>query len=77
MDGTLLGTDSSSPYGYSWNSYGVANGSHTLTARATDGYGNVGLRAAGRYRLSPALVLGASGFALRGESELMPDDRWM
>ena len=34
-----------------------------------DGYGNVGLRAAGRYRLSPSWVVGASGFALRGESE--------
>lgn len=34
-----------------------------------DGYSNVGLRAAGRYRLSPLLLLGASGFALRGKSE--------
>jgi len=34
-----------------------------------DGYANVGLRASGRYRLSPALLLGASGFALRGKSE--------
>jgi vitamin B12 transporter len=34
-----------------------------------DGYRNIGLRAAGRYRLSPGLLLGASGFALRGKSE--------
>ena len=34
-----------------------------------DGYVNVGLRAAGRYRLSSAIAVGASGFALRGESE--------
>jgi vitamin B12 transporter len=34
-----------------------------------DGYSNLGLRAAGRYRLSPALVVGGSGFALRGKSE--------
>lgn len=34
-----------------------------------DGYANVGLRAAARYRLSKALLLGASGFALRGRSE--------
>lgn len=34
-----------------------------------DGYRNLGLRAAGRYRLSPALLLGASGFALRGKSQ--------
>jgi vitamin B12 transporter len=34
-----------------------------------DGYSNLGLRAAGRYRVSPALLLGASGFALKGKSE--------
>ena len=34
-----------------------------------DGYSNVGLRASGRYRLSPLLSVGASGFALRGKSE--------
>lgn len=34
-----------------------------------DGYRNLGLRAAGRYRLSPALLLGASGFTFRGKSE--------
>jgi vitamin B12 transporter len=34
-----------------------------------DGYRNLGLRGAGRYRLSPLLLLGASGFGLRGTSE--------
>jgi len=34
-----------------------------------DGYSNYGLRAAGRYRLSPSVLLGASGFAQRGKSE--------
>ena len=34
-----------------------------------DGYRNLGVRASGRYRLSPGVVVGASGFALRGESE--------
>jgi vitamin B12 transporter len=34
-----------------------------------DGYRNLALRSAGRYRLSPTLLLGASGFALRGKSE--------
>ncbi len=34
-----------------------------------DGYRNVGLRGAGRYRLTPAVLLGGSGFALRGKSE--------
>ena len=34
-----------------------------------DGYNNLGVRFAGRYRLSPALLLGASGFALKAKSE--------
>ncbi|HEU0310898.1 MAG TPA: TonB-dependent receptor [Sphingomicrobium sp.] len=34
-----------------------------------DGYDNLGLRVAGRYRFNPTLLLGASGFALRGNSE--------
>jgi chitinase len=36
---TLLGTDASSPYSYAWNN--VANGTYTLTARATDNLGAV------------------------------------
>jgi vitamin B12 transporter len=34
-----------------------------------DGYRNIGIRGAGRYRLTPALLIGASGFAFRGKSE--------
>ena len=34
-----------------------------------DGYRNLGLRGASRYRLTPALLVGASGFAFRGKSE--------
>ena len=34
-----------------------------------DGYRSAGLRASGRYRLSPALLVGASGFGLWGQSE--------
>jgi len=34
-----------------------------------DGYSNIGLRGAGRYRLTPGLLVGASGFAFWGESE--------
>ena len=34
-----------------------------------DGYRNLGLRGAGRYRLSPALLLGGSGFAFAGTSQ--------
>ncbi|HVF37579.1 MAG TPA: TonB-dependent receptor [Sphingomicrobium sp.] len=34
-----------------------------------DGYKNIGLRGAARYRINPGLMVGASGFALRGRSE--------
>ncbi len=34
-----------------------------------DGYKNFGLRGAGRYRLTPGLLVGGSGFALWGNSE--------
>ena len=34
-----------------------------------DGYRNIGMRASGRYRLSPGMLIGASGFALWGKSE--------
>ena len=40
VDGSSVGTDSSSPYSMSWSSLSVANGSHTVTARATDVAGN-------------------------------------
>ena len=40
VDGSAIGTDSSAPYAASWNTGTVANGTHTLTARATDGAGN-------------------------------------
>ncbi len=42
VDGANLGAeDSASPYSVSWNTTGVANGSHTLLARARDAAGNV------------------------------------
>ncbi|MEO6114319.1 MAG: TonB-dependent receptor [Sphingomicrobium sp.] len=34
-----------------------------------DGYRNIGLRGSGRYRLSPTLLVGASGFAFAGTSQ--------
>ncbi len=39
-DGNSIGTDASEPFSISWNSTGVGNGSHSLTARATDDAGN-------------------------------------
>ena len=41
LDGVNLGTeDTTSPYSLSWNTLGVSNGPHTLTAVARDGAGN-------------------------------------
>lgn len=41
LDGSPLGAeDTSSPYSLAWSSTTVANGSHTLAARARDGSGN-------------------------------------
>ncbi|MCV7071987.1 heparin lyase I family protein [Mycobacterium rufum] len=46
LDNKIIGAqDNSSPYSVSWNSTGVANGSHTLTARATDTSGNTAVSA--------------------------------
>jgi glucose/arabinose dehydrogenase/PKD repeat protein len=39
-DGASLGTDLNPPYVVQWNTTGLANGSHTLTAVARDGGGN-------------------------------------
>lgn len=45
LDGTLLGSDTSAPYAYTWNSAAASNGAHTLLARAFDLAGNVGTSA--------------------------------
>ena len=37
VDGTEVGTDSSSPFAFSWNSETVSNGGHRITARASRG----------------------------------------
>jgi hypothetical protein len=42
VDGVLAATDSSSPYSFSWNTTGVANGSHSLSSKAYDAAGNAG-----------------------------------
>ncbi len=45
-NGTVVATDSASPYSFSWNSTGVANGMASLTAVAYDAAGNAGQSAA-------------------------------
>ncbi|MCY1078279.1 Ig-like domain-containing protein [Archangium lansingense] len=41
VDGALIGTDTSAPYAVSWNTATVADGAHSLTAKAFDIAGNV------------------------------------
>ncbi len=43
VDGLLQSTDTTAPYSTSWDSTTAADGAHSLTARATDSVGNVGL----------------------------------
>ena len=46
VDGTLLGSDTTSPYSVDWDTSGETEGDHTLTAEAEDAAGNVGTSAA-------------------------------
>ena len=40
VDGTSMGTDTSAPYSYQWNTTLMSNGAHSLTAIARDAAGN-------------------------------------
>ena len=40
LDGSLLGESTSSPYSINWDTTQTSNGSHSITARSTDGAGN-------------------------------------
>jgi hypothetical protein len=40
VDGTMVATDTTAPYSVNWNSTTVVNGSHAVTAVATDAAGN-------------------------------------
>ncbi len=42
VDGTTVATVTSAPYSYSWDSTTVANGTHTISAIATDSAGDTG-----------------------------------
>ncbi|WP_375764763.1 Ig-like domain-containing protein [Archangium gephyra] len=78
VDGTLLGTDTSWPYSFAWNSLTVVGGSHTLTARATDSQGNVATSTPVSVLVdnaAPAVALTspASGATLSGVLSLQAD----
>ena len=80
LDGSPLGAeDTTSPYGLTWDSTTVANGSHTLAARARDGSGNAATSAPvtvkvenGGGRPGPGRPVGAADPAARGRDPLGP-----
>ncbi len=45
VDGTYLGYDSTAPYGKSWDSTSIGNGSHVLSAQSVDQAGNLSVQA--------------------------------
>lgn len=58
LDGASLGSeDTSSPYGISWDTTNVANGTHTLSARVRDAAGNQTTSSAVSVTLSNAVVV--------------------
>ncbi|HYH98868.1 Ig-like domain-containing protein, partial [Hyalangium sp.] len=74
-DGMLIGTDTSAPYEVSWNNSGVAEGVHTLTAKAYDNGGRVGTSPAVEVNLDStppeaALASPEQGVLLRGSAVL-------
>ena len=44
VNGNVIGTSNAAPYNFSWNTSGLSNGTHTLTATATDAAGNSKIR---------------------------------
>jgi hypothetical protein len=42
VDGTIVGEDTTAPYAFAWDTTGVADGLHTITAWASDAAGNTG-----------------------------------
>jgi hypothetical protein len=78
LDGQWLGSSTSPPYGFSWNTRTVANGGHTLLARATDSLGNTGTSAEVLVTVdnegpTVALTSPASGALLSGRVSLQAD----
>jgi predicted secreted protein len=76
VDGSLLSSDTTAPYSASWNTTGVANGTHSLTARAFDAANNQKTSAAvsvsvdnGTTTTAPALTLsGVPATIRRGQT---------
>jgi hypothetical protein len=53
---TLLGSDTSSPYSYSWSTTSYTNGAYSISAKAKDAAGNVGTSASVSVTVSNTVV---------------------
>ena len=60
VNNSVVGSDTSSPYSYAWNSLSVANGTYTVTAKATDNAGNSTTSAGQQITVSNSTSGGAS-----------------
>jgi hypothetical protein len=60
VDGTVVGTASSSPYSVMWNSTSVANGSHSVTAKATDSRADTATSSAVNITVQNTMAAGAA-----------------
>jgi len=61
--------DTSAPYEWSWNTTGLANGTHTLVTKAYDAANNVGTSAPVTVtvsNVSPTITLTATGYKVKG-----------
>ncbi len=68
VDGQVIGTDTTSPYTYSWNSATAANGSRQLTAQAIDNANNTATS-------TPAVSVTVSGGSATKQGDLNGDGR--
>jgi beta-lactamase superfamily II metal-dependent hydrolase len=64
LDGALKSTDTTSPYSWSWDTTGTANGSHTLTSKAYDAALNVGTSAAVGVTVSNGVPVNVGGWTI-------------
>jgi CHRD domain/Bacterial Ig domain len=63
VNGAIVGSDSTDPYTFSWNSASIANGAATIDAQALDAAGNVGTSALQSTTVSNAGGVAAFTFA--------------
>lgn len=56
VDGALKDTDTASPWSYGFNSTGVSNGTHVLTAKAFDAAGNSALSSAVNFSVNNTTI---------------------